>query len=467
MKQSRNLNMTTGNPTRLLAIFALPMLIGNLFQQAYNLVDSMIVGRFVGADALAAVGSTGAVTFLFFSVCAGIGSGCGVVTSQAFGAGDTRKTKRAIANAAYLMFATALLMGTIAFIVAPSLLRLMGTPEEILPDAITYMRMSCIGVPLIAVYNYSSSMLRALGDSRTPLYFLIFACLLNAAMDILFVCVFHMGVFGAALATIIAQLISGIGCTLYALRHNPYFMLSREDWQLDRPIIRQSVRLGLPMAMQWSLIAVSTTALQAFVNSFGTAPMAAFTATNRIEQLLQQPYGSISAALATYAGQNYGAKRMDRVKNGLKHGMVMAGVFTAVMVVVIQLLGDQIISMFVADEEVIRIGGTALRLTSWFYVFLGTIYMTRGILNGVGDALFALINGIVEMVCRIVLPMLLVLIPGVGMWGIWWTAGLTWMISALFCLLRYFSWRRKVKDVVGSKDDDDTCDETAAEMVAE
>lgn len=465
MKQSRNINMTVGNPSRLLAVFALPMLIGNLFQQAYNLVDSMIVGRFVGAQALAAVGSTGAVTFLFFSVCNGISSGSGVVTSQYFGSGDVRKTKRAIANAAYLMFSTALIMGLAAFIAAPGMLRLMGTPEEILPDAITYMRMSCIGVPLIAVYNYSSSMLRALGDSRTPLYFLIFACFLNAAMDVLFVCVFHMGVFGAALATIIAQMISGVGCLLYALRYNPYFMLSREDWQPDSVVIKHSVRLGLPMAMQWSLIAVSTTALQAFVNSFGTSAMAAFTATTRLEQLLQQPYGSMSAALATYAGQNYGARRMDRVKNGLKHGMVMSAIFTAFMLLVMQLFSNQIISIFVADEEVIRIGGTALRMTSWFYIFLATIYMCRGILNGIGDALFAFINGVVEMICRIGLPMLVVMIPTVGMWGIWWTTGLTWMISALFCLLRYISWRKKAGNTAG--DDMATHDVAANDLQAE
>ncbi|MBO5502285.1 MAG: MATE family efflux transporter [Clostridia bacterium] len=443
MKQSRNINMTTGNPSRLLAMFALPMLIGNLFQQAYNLVDSMIVGRFVGADALAAVGSTGSVTFLFFSICNGLSSGAGVVTSQYFGAGDARKTKRAIANAAYIMFASAILMGTVAFFVAPSMLHLMGTPENILPDAITYMRMSCIGVPLIAVYNYSSSMLRALGDSRTPLYFLIFATFLNAAMDVLFVCVFHMGVFGAALATIIAQLISGMGCLLYAIRHNPYFMLSRENMKIDPQVIKHSVRLGLPMAMQWSMIAVSTTALQAFVNSFGTAAMAAFTATTRIEQLLQQPYGSMNAALSTYTGQNFGAKRMDRVKNGLKHAMTMAAVFTLMMLMIVQLLGDQIISFFVEDQEVIRIGGLALRITSWFYIFLALIYMTRGVLNGVGDALFSFINGVVEVACRIGLPLLLVAVTSIGMWGIWWTTGLTWTISGIVCFLRYLSWRKK------------------------
>ena len=443
MKQSRNINMTTGNPVRLLATFALPMLIGNLFQQAYNLVDSMIVGRFVGANALAAVGSTGSVTFLFFSICNGLSSGSGVVTAQYFGSGDARKTKRAIANAAYIMFVSALVMGTAAFFLAPGMLHLMGTPEDILPDAVTYMRMSCIGVPLIAVYNYSSSMLRALGDSRTPLYFLVFATFLNAAMDVLFVCVLHMGVFGAALATIIAQLISGVGCLIYALRYNPYFMLDKTDMKLDGQVIKHSVRLGLPMAMQWSMIAVSTTALQAFVNSFGTAAMAAFTATTRIEQLLQQPYGSMNAALSTYTGQNFGAKRMDRVKNGFKHAMAMTSVFTLVMLILVQLLGDQIISFFVDDPEVIRIGGLALRITSWFYIFLALIYMTRGVLNGVGDALFSFINGVVEVACRIGLPLILVAVTSIGMWGIWWTTGLTWAISGIVCFLRYVWWRRK------------------------
>lgn len=187
MQTKQMVDMTQGSIPRLLIHFAIPMLIGNLFQQAYNLGDSMIVGHFLGADALAAVGATGSVTFLFFSICNGISSGCGVVTAQSYGFGDTAQTKRAIANAAYIMFTTALIMGVAAFLAAPSVLRLMGTHPDILGDATTYMRMSCLGVPLIAVYNYTSAMLRSLGDSRTPLYFLIFSCFLNLGLDVLFV----------------------------------------------------------------------------------------------------------------------------------------------------------------------------------------------------------------------------------------------------------------------------------------
>lgn len=448
MRTNQTVDMTRGNITRLLIRFAIPMLIGNLFQQAYNLGDSMIVGQFLGSDALAAVGATGSVSFLFFSICNGIGSGCSVVAAQSYGSGDDKLTRRAISNAAYIMFVTALIMGVAAYLAAPSVLRMMGTHPAILPTATMYMRMSCIGVPLVAVYNYTSSMLRALGDSRTPLYFLIFSCFLNLGLDALFVCVFHMGVFGAALATIIAQVVSGVGCLLYALKYNAYFKLTHQDLQPDRDIITRSVKIGLPMAFQWSLIAVSSTALQTFVNSFGnTDIVAAFTATNRIENLLHQPYGSIGAALATFAGQNYGAKNYARVRDGLRHGMLLSTIYTVFMMVLFQLFSEPVMRLFVKEAAVIELGAGAMRLTSWFFIFLSVIYMSRGILNGIGDALFALINGVVEVICRIALPLLIVLIPGVGFWSIWWTAGVTWGISSLFCLLRYVSWRRRTSRI--------------------
>lgn len=441
--RSVSVNMSTGRPLKLLLRFALPLLIGNLFQQAYNLADSIIVGRFIGSHALAAVGATGSVSFLFFSVCNGISSGGGIVTAQYFGEGDNHKVVLSIVNSAYIMFSTSLLMGLVSFLLTPTALGLMGTPAEILPDSITYMRMTCLSVPLIAVYNYAASMLRALGDSRTPLIFLILACLLNVALDLLFVLALGMGVFGAALATMIGQLLAGAGCLVFARRTNPYFRFSRSQMRVDWQIIRRAVRLGLPLAMQWSMIAVSTTALQTVVNRFGTVAVAAFTATNRVEQLTQQPFGSLGMALSTYAGQNYGAKRIDRVREGLRQGALVMAVFSGVMLIVIQLFRMNIISVFVSDRDVIDLGGRALGLTSFFYIFLGTIYVTRGTLNGIGDALFSFINGLIEMLCRILLPMALMLIPGVGVWAIWWTAGLTWGISAAACLMRYLSWRSK------------------------
>ena len=408
MLRSKTLNMSTGNPLGLLIRFSIPMLIGNIFQQAYNLADSIIVGRLIGASALAAVGSTGSVTFLFFSVCAGIGGGAGIVTSQYFGADQTEKVKKSITNSAYIMLITSLIMCTAAYLAAPVILRFMRTPEDILPSAIIYMRMNCLGVPLVAIYNYSSSMLRALGDSRTPLIFLIVACFLNVLMDLFCVGVLHMFAF-------------------------------------DKEISASAVRLGLPLALQWSLIAVSTTALQSFVNSFGTTAVAAFTATTRLEQLIQMPYGSLGQALSTYSGQNYGAGRIERIRAGFRDSLAAVAVFSLAMLVVMQIFGRSFIGAFVKDADVIALGGSALKLTSFFYFFLGVIYITRGILNGVGDVLFSFINGIIEMVGRIGLPFIMTAIPGVGVWGIWWTAGLTWTLSALFCVMRYMTWWKKQK----------------------
>lgn len=447
MMKSKTLNMTHGNPTKLLIIFAVPMLIGNIFQQMYNLVDSVIVGKFVGADALAAIGATNSVSFLFFSLCNGIGSGGGIVTAQQFGTGHEENTKKSIINAGYIMIIGSLVMGAVAFVASKGVLQFMETPEEIMQDAILYMQMQCVGLPLIAVYNHSSSMLRALGDSRTPLYFLIFASILNVGLDLWFVCGLEMGVFGAALATIIAQFVAGIGCLIYAVKFNSYFHFEKRHFKPEKSLIWGAVRMGVPLSLQFSLVAISCMGLQRVVNSFGAVVIAAFTAVSRVEQLLHQPYGTLSAALSTYSGQNLGANRIDRIKLGFQKSMIMMTIFSFVMLPVMQFGGEAIISLFVNDTEVIYFGALAMKITSWFYFFLGTINIIRGVLNGIGDAAFALINGVVEVVVRVTLPIVLTGTAVLGVLGIWWAAGLTWMISAFFCWLRYVSWKRKLKIV--------------------
>ncbi|MBQ6660988.1 MAG: MATE family efflux transporter [Lachnospiraceae bacterium] len=440
MRAVKTKNMTEGKPLLLLAVFALPLLLGNLFQQAYNLADTMIVGKLLGKDALAAVGATGSVSFLFFSVSNGIGSGGGIVTAQLFGAGKKDDVKRAIVNSAYIMFTAALVMGSVAFALVPTVLRFMGTPADILPDSITYMRMTCASVPLVAVYNYAASMQRALGDSRTPLYFLIVASVMNVGMDFLFVGVFGMGVFGAALATMLSQLLAGVGSLLYAVKTNEYFRIDREHMRFDAAISKRAVRLGIPLALQWSMIAISTTALQRVVNTFGTVAIAAYTATGRLEQLVQQPYGSMSMALSNYSGQNIGAGKPERIREGLRQSLAAVGAFSLLMFAVMQIFGNNLIGMFVKEADVIEMGGRALRITSFFYLFLGLIYVTRGTLNGVGDAFFSFVNGIVEMVGRICLPIIMLGYTDIGVWCIWLTAGLTWMLAGISCVLRYRSW---------------------------
>lgn len=437
------MNMTEGKPMALLTVFAIPLLIGNIFQQAYNLADSMIVGRLLGANSLAAVGATGAISFLFFSFFNGISGGCGIITAQYFGARDEERVRLSISNSAYITLVSSTLTGLIAFLLVPTVLSWMGTPEEILPEAITYMRMTSASVPLVAIYNYASSMQRALGDSRTPLYFLIFSCILNIGLDLLFVGSFGMGVFGAAFATMLAQLLAGAGSLLYAFRNNPYFRLNRKYMRFDSRITKNAIRLGLPLALQWSLIAISTTALQTVANSFGPTAMAAYTATNRLEQLVQQPYGSLSMALSTYTGQNMGAGKKDRIRAGFRDDMLATVVLSFCMFLLMRFFGRNLVGLFVKETDVIDMGTRALEITSVYYIFLGTIYATRGILNGVGDAFFSFINGIVEIAGRVGLPLLLLRITDLGVWTIWTTAGLTWALAGLSCILRYFSWRKK------------------------
>ena len=445
MRHTTTMNMTEGRPLVLLTVFALPLLIGNVFQQAYNLADSMIVGRMLGANALAAVGATGSISFLFFSIFNGISGGCGIVTAQYFGAKQDQLVRSAIVNSAYITLASSLLTGLIAFLMVPTVLTWMGTPPEILPDAITYMRMTAVSVPLIAIYNYASSMQRALGDSRTPLYFLVVSCVLNIGLDILFIGTFRMGVFGAAFATMLSQMLAGFGSLLYAYRTNPYFRLRRRYLAPNPAILKDALRLGLPLALQWSLIAISTTALQTVVNSFGPTAVAAFTATNRLDQLVQQPYNSMSMSLSTYSGQNMGAGKTDRIRMGFKDSLMAMLVLAAFMTLIMQLFGENLVGLFVHEREVIQMGGKALKITSLFYAFLGIIYVTRGVLNGVGDALFSLINGFVEIVGRVGLPLLLLRLTDTGVWTIWTTAGLTWALSGIFCVARYMYWKRKIR----------------------
>lgn len=430
-------DMTSGSPVKHIIRFALPLLLGNLFQQLYNMVDSLVVGNYVGADALAAVGACDSVNFLFFSLCLGLATGIGVIVSQYYGARDEEKIRRTIANAIYVLGGTAIVFGVLGILLAPSLLRLLQTPENIIGDAVIYMRTTCAGIIAIAVYNGVAAILRALGDSKTPLYFLIVACMINVVLDLLFVLAFHWAVFGVALATIIAQAVSAIACMVYAYIKMPYFRLTREQLCPQKDIILRSFVLGVPIGLQNSLIAISCMALQGVVNSFGETVMAAYTIVNRVEQVVQQPYGSLSIALTTYTGQNIGAGKVERVKQGYRQSVIMVLVFGLALIPISFLLGGPIIGLFVKDAAVITIGSKGLCIDCFFYVALGMIYVPRALLNGVGDAGFAMINGVTEVAGRIVFSRILTKIPRVGYWGIWLTTGATWTIAAIVCVIRY------------------------------
>lgn len=442
--KDRSTDMTIGSPVKHILLFAIPALIGNIFQQVYNLADSIIVGRFVGSNALAAVGATFSITFLFFALCNGISSGGGIIVSQYYGAHELDNVKKTIVNTGFIMIIVPLFFGTVGFITAPEILRLLSTPDEIIADSAMYVRFMCVGLLFTSIYNFVSAILRALGDSRTPLYFLIVSTIINVFFDIIFVYVFRLGIAGAALATIIAQFISAFTCSVYAYKKNPVFKIEKKYFVVSSEMVSKIIRLGVPMSLQFALIAISSMAVQKIVNSYGTTVVAAFTATNRIEQFIHMPYTTLGASLSTYCGQNFGAKKYDRVLTGYKKGLLIMLCITVVMVFLMQTFGGTITSLFVSDPEVIELGKKGLQITSLFYLTLGIIYVVRGVLTGVGDAFFALFNGVVEVIGRFTIPILMTAYLGMGPTGIWVSAGIVWAISGVTAWLRYyFHFHRK------------------------
>lgn len=437
--------MTVGNPIGHILRFALPLLVGNVFQQLYNMVDSLVVGNFVGANALAAVGNCGAVNSLFFAMANGLSIGIGILAAQYFGAHDEEKIKTVIGNAVYVLGTVALVMSVVGILLSPVVMRILGTPDTIRADSVVYMRVTCAGMLGIAFYNGTAAILRALGDARTPLYFLILSSIVNVILDLVFVLRMDMGVLGVGLATVIAELISAIVCMLYAYRKVSFFRLGKVDMRPDRKMIVRAFELGIPIAMQSAMISVSRMVLQGVINSFGESVMAASDIINRIEELVQQPFSSLHAALTTYAGQNIGARDTERVRKGYRQSAIVAVGFGLLIIPIAYLFGEKIVGAFVKDAEVIAIGTTALHINSLFYAVVGMIHVSRAVLNGCGDTGFALMNGLTEVICRVCYSQFFTRIPALGYWGIWVTTAATWTTTAIVCIIRYMSgiWKKK------------------------
>ena len=441
-------DMTKGTPWKLLLQFAVPLFIGNIFQQLYNMVDSIIVGNFVGPNALGAIGTTNSLNFLFFSLVAGLSVGIGIIVAQFFGSNNEEKVKDTIGNAIWIVLISSVIMACIGFFVAKPVLVLLRTDKVILGDATAYLKVTSIGICCTGLYNGVSSILRALGDSKTPLIFLISASLVNVVLDLWFVLGLGWGVVGAGVATAFSQFLSAVTCIFYAYKSNTYFRLKKKNFKLNSYIVEKSLRLGIPVALQNSLIAFSLIVLQAIVNGYGATFTTAFTVISRIETLVQQPFMSLGAAVSTYTGQNLGAGKTDRVVKGFNSSNVMNGIFSAVVLVLFWTFTSPIVSIFGKDVEVLRIASDGLRITSCFYVFLGLIYTTRNVLNGAGDAMFSLFTGIGECIGRVGFAYPLTLIPFLGSYGVFVATGITWMLNGLFSLIRYKRGKWKTINLV-------------------
>ena len=423
-------DMTKGTPYKLLLKFAVPLFIGNVFQQFYNLVDSIVVGNYVSSNALGAIGTTNSLVFFFFSLMGGLSVGIGIIISQHFGAGNKDKVKETIGTGISVIFVASLVVFALGFFLARPVLTLMQTDPKILDDAVLYLRMISLGALGMGFYNGTSSVLRALGDSKSPLIFLIISCIMNVVLDLLFVLVIPMGVFGVALGTVISHYISAVLCIVYARKTNSYFKLEKSHIKPNFVTVRKTLRLGVPVALQNSMIAFSLIVLQGIVNSYGAVFTTAFTIVGRIESLVQQPFISLGAAMASYTGQNIGAGRYDRVQRGFKSANIMNFIFAAVIIFVF-----------------------GLRITSAFYFFLGMIYPTRNVMNGAGDAAFSVYTGIVECIGRILFTYPLTLIPFIGMYGCFYATGITWLLNGTFSVIRYKMGKWKTIKVINKKGD--------------
>jgi putative MATE family efflux protein len=444
-------NMTEGGEAGHLIRFALPLLAGNLIQQLYNVVDTIIVGRYLGDNALAAVGATGSITYFFYTLCNGLATGSGVIIAQYFGSGDNKRVRSAIFNSAFVTAIFGVVVSVIAALLTEPCLRLLNTPESLLPTSVGYMRIAVSGTICVAAYNWINAVMRSLGDSKTPLIFLGIASVLNVGLDLLFVIVFDLGASGAAAATVAAQGFSALFCIVWAFSRNKLMKLSKDDLHVNGREMSRCIVTGLPIAAQNGLISISMIAIQRVTNGFGETVMAAYTASMRIEQFIQQPFTSLNAAVSTFAGQNIGAGKRSRAVKGLHVGLIISSVFAVVVAAVFMAISGLLVSCFVSGEEVIALGGSALKLTSCFYLSLGVIHVTRGFLNGAGDTGYALVNGLAEVITRIGLSIILTQ-TALGCWGIWVTTCATWFVTAVVSLIRYKQGKWKDKCLVQSSE---------------
>lgn len=401
-KKQKSMDLTVGHPLKQILLFALPLVFGTMFQQLYSFADTVIVGRCLGIDALAAVGATYSLHFLILGFVQGACVGFGIPLAQSFGAGEKRELHRFLWNGFWVgsFFSVLLTVGTV--ILAAPLMAAMNTPENIFSMGVSYIRILFLGIPASILYNYSASVLRALGDSRHPFYFLLFSSILNVVLDYVFITDFHTGVEGAAAATVISQLVSGLLNTWWMFRRMELIEIRREDMSLSFRHIRKLCIIGLPMGVEYSVSAVGAILLQDAINILGSGAVAAQTAGEKIRQMFTLPMESIGMAMATYAGQNFGAGRMDRIKRGIRDGIVIQALYCAVVWVILLLMNGILVQLVLGSGsiQVARNAEKYLMICSCLFLLHGLLMIFRNVLQGMGYAGHAVLSGIWELAGR-------------------------------------------------------------------
>ena len=447
MKHNHTRDLTTGAPMKLILSFMLPLMFGLLFQQFYSMVDTVVVGKFLGVDALAGVGSTGSINFLVLGLCNGICAGFAIPVAQKFGQKDLDGLRRFVGNMIWLGAAIALIVTLLTTNLCRQILLWMDTPADTFDYAYRYIFLIFLGIPATMLYNLLSGIIRSLGDSKTPLYFLILSSLLNVALDVLFIVAFRMGVAGAGWATLLSQLISGVLCLVYMAKKFPILHLSREDIRFRPVYAGHLMAMGLPMGLQYSITAIGSILLQTAVNGLGSAAMAAVTAGGKVNLLCATPFDAMGTTAATFAGQNLGAGKPERIHQGIRDCTVLGVVYSVVILAVMRLCGGSLTMLFLdaGDRTAVDVIGPMsqrfLMISLVFYVPLLFVNLLRFTIQGLGFSELAVFAGVFEMVARGVFGVCLV--PWLGFSAACFASPAAWVMADLFLFPAYYHCMKK------------------------
>ncbi|SPS07780.1 MATE family efflux transporter [Latilactobacillus sakei] len=438
-------DLTKGNPLKLIIMFTGPLLIGNIFQQLYSVIDTLIVGRTIGVNALAAVGSTGGLNMLIIGFCTGTTAGLSIMTAQRYGAQDYKGVKRSFATSIVISAVITLILTVISVIFARHILAIMKTPASIIVDAQKFITIIFAGIFASMAFNLLSNIIRALGDSRTPLFFLVIGVIVNILFDFIFILGLHMGVEGAGYATVSAQIIAAILCLVYIYRRIPILVLRRKDFKITKKDITDHLKVGLPMGFQSSIIAIGSIVLQIMLNTLGASAVAAYTAAGKIDQLATQVGNSFGIALATYAAQNYGAREYGRISKGVRQTLTVSIIFSLVMGALIIIFGRPLVNLFIGDQQpqVTALAQIYFRFNSSSYFILAILFAIRYTLQGLGQSFIPTLAGIAELFMRIFAGIILVRM--LGFTGASMANPLAWIGSCLVLLSSYFKTMQQLK----------------------
>lgn len=443
--------MTQGSPMKLILGFSIPILLGSLFQQCYNIVDTIIVGRFLGVESLAAVGATGSVCFLTIGFCVGLCSGFAIPLSHKFGAGDYVGLRKYAANCAWLTVGFAVILTILTVLLCRKVLTWMQTPADIMEGAYEYLIVMFWGIPLILLYNMVAAMIRSLGDSKTPVFFLVMSSFLNIALDLFFIINLKMGVAGAALATVISEGVSGIACLIFMIKKFEILHISGEEWKPDAHMMGTLCGMGVPMGLQYSITAIGSVVLQRATNTLGSMAVAAVTAASRIGGFLGSPFEAMGNTMATYGGQNVGARKLDRIGVGLKDCLKLGFGYSAIALLVSIFLGGPLANLFVdaAEREIIGDVKLYLVINTAGYCLLAMVNIIRFLIQGMGFSTFAILAGVLEMIARSMVAFILV--PKIGFIGTCLGDPMAWIFADLFLIPAYFHVKKVLQKRLGTE----------------